>query len=914
MDINLTHLAAALSVAALLAVMAQPALGVTLYVSPDGDDGFTGWLNQPTQQRTDGPLASLNGARDAVRRLKAAGPLTMPVRVVIADGEYQLSEPFTLTPLDSGTADCPIIYEAAPGARPVFSGGRRIEGFRPAEGELWVADVPGVAEREWRFEQLWVNGRRATRARIPNEFYYYTTRKPGFGPDPATGERVDLSKRAFVGRPEDIQPLLDIPQDQLTDVCLVAYHAWESSRHRIAHVDPDTGRIITTGDAPWPSMMWGPPQRYHLENFMAALDRTGEWYLDRAGTVHYWPLPGEDMETAEVVAPTLDHLVQIVGEPQAGLAVEHTNIRGLRFHHTRFILPPGGHGDSQAAVRVPAAIMADGARDVAFEDCELAHTGNYGIWFRRGCHDGAVRRCRIHDLGAGGVRIGEAMIRPDVADRTGRITVDNNIIHSGGRIFTGAVGVWIGQSSDNQVTHNDISDLYYTGISVGWSWGYRDTNSKRNRIEFNRIHHLGWGVMSDMGAVYTLGDAEGTSVSNNVIHDVWSYNRYGWAGLGLYNDEGTTGILMENNLVYNIRDMTYHQHYGRENTIRNNILAGGRDFQVSVHRVEPHLSVIFENNIVYWKTGKLFWQPSLGERQLRFNRNVYWNAAGEPFDFMGLSFPEWQAAGLDQDSVIADPLFVDPDNLDFTLRPDSPALRLGFTPFDYTRAGVYGDEAWVALARGLEYPPVEFAPDPPPPPPLDLDETFEDYPLGAAPADAQVNTEGKGDSIAVTDEHAASGGRSLKFTDAPGLQHSFSPHMAYSPRYSEGLARCRFDIRLEEGAELWHEYRDWSVTPYTTGPSLSIVEGRLMRGDDVLMEVPPGEWFRVEVTVGLGENATGTWELTVTLPGQEPRRFTDLPLTTPGWNKLTWVGFVSNAEGASVFYLDNIRLVNETGD
>jgi hypothetical protein len=348
----------------------------------------------------------------------------------------------------------------------------------------------------------------------------------------------------------------------------------------------------------------------------------------------------------------------------------------------------------------------------------------------------------------------------------------------------------------------------------------------------------------------------------------------------------------------------------------------GRNFQISVHRPEPHLSCTFENNVVYFQEGRLFWANSLDNRRFSFNRNVYWDASGRPLEFLGMTFDQWQALGQDPDSVIADPLFADPEHLDFRLKPNSPALQLGFQPFDPTQAGLYGDPEWVAIAQGFTYAPVEFAPDPPPPPPLKVDEDFENYPVGATPADVELHVEGKGDSIAVTDETATpplakgaakQGGvsqKSLKFTDAPGLQFSFDPHMVFQPRYTEGRVRCSFDIRLEEGAEVWHEYRDWSANPYTIGPSLQMIGGQLKSYERELMDLPLGQWFHVEVTVGLGDKMDGTWEVAVTVPGQEPQRFTDLPVITPGWNKLTWVGFVSNATTQTVFYLDNIQLEN----
>lgn len=336
----------------------------------------------------------------------------------------------------------------------------------------------------------------------------------------------------------------------------------------------------------------------------------------------------------------------------------------------------------------------DYTEHIQFNNCGISHTGQGAIWFKKGCSNGIVDHCLLTDLGANAVKIGEPGISKNPEDITHHIIINNTIMRSGGRVFTSAAAVIIFQSPNNTVTHNDISDLYYTGISVGWTWGYGESLANHNRIEHNHIHHLGWGVLSDMGGIYSLGKSDGTVLRNNVLHDIYSKGYGGW---GLYTDEGSSGMLLENNLVYNCKSAAFHQHYGKDNVIRNNIFYNQQLAQLEATRVEAHRGFTFNNNIVVYSTGNLGginWKTANFESDY----NLYWNSASKEITVQGISFEQWKKQGKDVHSVIEDPLFKNPKEGNFEMSNKAAITQIRFKPFNYKDAGVYGKKSWTAVA------------------------------------------------------------------------------------------------------------------------------------------------------------------------------------------------------------------------
>lgn len=676
---------------------AKDSSGVThveFFVSPHGNDAWSGRLSDPSA--TDGPFATLERARDAIRALRQTQGSQISVRVTIRGGTYYLDSPLEFGSEDSGAENAPVVYAAATGEKVVLSGGRRLIGGRWGEVNglrAWVVDIPEVKEGQWRFRQLFVNGARCPRTRLPKQGECRIESLPGY-----TGDFLRSPTKQFVYAPGDIVPTWR----NLRDVEIVGITRWLDNRLPIKSVSAQT--LTVTFDRPslFALLSGSEPGPYWVENVFEALDTPGQWYLDRPrGVLYYLPRPREEMPSAEIIAPRLPQVVRVVG--RAGAPIHDLHFEGLIFAHTEW-QPPADYASSlQAGIEVPGALLFDYAERCAVTGGGIEHIGNYGVEVNVGCADIEISRNQITDIGAGGIRIGhffswetdgsgrltERGLQRKAAMPPGphsqRITVADNEIAHCGRFTPEAVGVFVGDNANNQVIRNHIYDLFYSGISVGSVQDFGPSQAMGNIIEYNHVHDIGQGMLSDLAGIYTCS-TPGSRIAYNVVHDVVRREYGGW---GIYADEGSHDMLIQKNLVYRCQDGALFAHHNHNITVENNILAFNRTAQVDRGGIGG-FELTCRRNLIYYLEGKAvgdYGGGHCGRDVCAFDHNLYWNASGKPVLFANKSFSEWQAAGQDKDSLIADPLFVDPAHGDFTLRPASPAAQIGFEPWDMSAVG-----------------------------------------------------------------------------------------------------------------------------------------------------------------------------------------------------------------------------------
>ncbi|MBQ8402649.1 MAG: right-handed parallel beta-helix repeat-containing protein, partial [Clostridia bacterium] len=470
-------------------------------------------------------------------------------------------------------------------------------------------------------------------------------------------------------RPEDIQ--------------IHMFHYWKDERLEIGEIDTAKKNITTRTGSSIAFIEYTKGAPYYFDNVYEMLKNPGQFYVDKKeNRLLYIPKEGEKIDGFTLYASDLDVILTIDGfhGTEETPAVSFTNIGfiGSDWKSTT-------RATSQAASDIHGAVRVNNSSYITFDNCTFSHIGDYALEIQNGVSHMNVTHCTFTDIGAGGVTIYGVNAVPVTEEVNHDLTITDNYIGAYGRIHANGIGIVLRYAYDCTLSHNEITDGYYSGISVGWSWGYNPHATHNILVEKNHIYNIGQYMLSDMGGIYTLGLQPGTVLRGNLIHGVYSRTDKAW---GLYTDEGSTDILIENNIAYDVKSEAFHQHYGKDNIVRNNILAFGHDGIVMVSRLEEHTAIHLERNILLSDGVPIYLQHPDG-MNMADDSNLMWNLSGDVYcSGEKLTVAQMQAKGLFKNAVIADPGFADPQNGDFTLPADSPAYDIGFVPIDMSDVGI----------------------------------------------------------------------------------------------------------------------------------------------------------------------------------------------------------------------------------
>lgn len=676
------------------------------YLSPTGNDSNDG--TSPSS-----PFLTPQRAQQAVIQFKSAynGVLPNNVNIFLASGIYSLASTLNITSADSGNGPYTVnwigtntgVYPAPfnPSTSTALSAGTIVKGWTMVNSSTGVYTATVQTNLKMIRQLFTSTGERRLLAQTPVMIALSTNQS---GVIAAPGQLVS-------------------PMDAYTYASVLMYHNWVSSTNQISSIDLTTGIIRLVGQGGDPFFNAG-GNRYCLQNVMdyTLLQPGTFWYNPSTSTLTYRALPGEDPTVPSNTTLVIEGLpVAVTLSGTSSNPVTNVNFYNLSIMHTAAYLEEtclsGGCSDQSGSDLEYASLMIRDATNVQIYGIEVSLVGEYGVWIMDGCSFVTVAYNWIHNLGAGGVRVGLANSGPatNYSTVSFNITVTDTVIEDAGYVIEAGAGVLLQQAHDCQVVHNHIHNLKYTGISTGWTWGYQFTSNTNLLIGWNLIHDLSHGILSDMGCIYNLGYSVGTQIINNVCHDVRTYIG-GYGGWGLYTDEGSSYVTLKDNIVFHTSSAPFHQHYGTNNTVTNNVFAfvadpvdcfgGGCDY--SGVRSSQHgpgggegvnSSFAFLRNIILLDNlnSTLFYSTvDYGFNNMTFDYNVYWSTAlSSPVTQLTFpptqkptTFPEWQNQSKDGHSIISDPLFVDAEGLDFShLEPTSPALALGFVPIDTSTVG-----------------------------------------------------------------------------------------------------------------------------------------------------------------------------------------------------------------------------------
>jgi len=933
-----------------LCCCAQPNADTVFHVAKGGDDTWSGSLPEPNAAGTDGPFASLERARNAVRAVKAERGLQGPVVVLVRGGVYAPAETFVLGLEDSGSEQCPVTYRAFPNEQPTITGGRPVGGWQRQDDGLCVADLAAQGFENFRFRELFFRGERQTLARYPNL-------DPAH---PVTGGLLHVADTASRSRncfhyEEGSIPFARWGETPQAEVNIFPYNCWDHNIIRIASVDTQLS-LVTLRHSVAGSIHIG--NRYFIQNMRQVLDAPGEWFSDYAtGKLYFLTPDAAAPADGDVVVPMLENIIQVAGTPEA--PVQHVTIRGLHLRHARqdaialegaehcavlgnTVTQVGGVGVNVGYLRNAVKGIGLPWRKAAAGKVNI-HSGDRSLVFGHLCSGCRIAGNDISSTGGEGIALGG----------NGN-TADNNHLWLTGLYDRVCAALTI-CGDGNAASHNVIHDVPRDGIFI---------NGKLNTAEYNDIRRSmlytadNAAIALRQHDVHQAVKARGNVLRHNRLLDTVGYGSYphcthpgnGFASpfcsFGIYLDGSISGVTVYGNVIARCGGNSVFIQFGGDNTVENNILVEGDEKRVQFDAMIFFGTFTFPDawkqyrdseapnritrNIFYYggPSTKLYqvghWDnpAEWNRRQALFDANLVWHK-GQPIavsmhkSLDCRSMEQWQAQGFDAGSVVADPLFVNAAADDYRLRPDSPAYKLGFRDInaEIERIGAYeSDEraSWPLVDTDLvgEEPVVfDF-----PRKPIVIVDGHELSPVGSPAAKAQTHAAAPGYAL-VSSEAAKTGRHSLQFTDAPGGKNPWEPHVVYRPDYREGRLHLSVDFMnsIEAPAELYMEFRDWDAE-LLVGPTFRvtrdgqfIANGRLGAGGQAIGEAPLGEWCNVTIDFELPQDGAPQYDLKLSVPGKQDV-VARLPFCDPAFEHLTWFGISSTTTERSVFYVDNLVL------
>ena len=559
-----------------------------------------------------------------------------------------------------------------------MSGGIPITGWTQGSGNTYSATI----QQPVYVNQLFMGTQRIARSRVPTNYSDYLQYATPLK-DPTQAHY------GFQYQPGQFD------YKSLVDAMVVVYHSWTTSHHYIDHLIPSNNTVIFSNPSDHPIGPEDEPQanrRFHIENLCESLVPNSFCFVNDTRTITLMTDGSYDPNKVQIITPINEFVLVIAGE-DINKTVDDVIIDNAAIQHAAWNLGRTEEADYQAtAFLTYSAMYIANATSIVISDVEVSHTGSYGVWIKEGTTNINIINSLVTDTGSGGIRIGQTIY--PVPTPTSSVNIISNEVSYGGNIFPSGVGVISHRASDVVIADNEIHHHRYTGVSVGWQWGYAPSGTSNVLVQGNYIHDTGRHILCDQGGIYTLGLQPGTVITNNVIKNVFSYSQYMW---GIYLDEGTSEIVVSNNVVYNTGWASLFQHYGANNTIINNVFARASlnppprpgepnpDGDVHVALTEDHRSWTYTRNIVYDTYQGSSHSAFKADQQninVLFSENVYYNTYNATllFGLQQMSFGDWQKTGQDNNSVIADPLFAgDISQCDFfTVKANSPAAALGF--------------------------------------------------------------------------------------------------------------------------------------------------------------------------------------------------------------------------------------------